>query len=108
MTIELPKKFRSIFTKKARYRVWYGGRGSSKSHSIARALLILGMQSPKRVLCCREFQASIADSSHRLLSDLIGEYNLHSFYEVTKSEIRGINGTLFIFRGIKIDPHGIK
>lgn len=108
MQIELPEKFLSIFEKKARYRVWYGGRGSAKSHSIGRALLIKGMQAPTRVLCCREYQVTIADSSHRLLSDLIKEYGLDNFYDITKSEIRGKNGTLFIFRGIKVDPHGIK
>jgi phage terminase large subunit len=108
MNIQLPIKFSNIFTEKARYRIWYGGRGSSKSHSIARALLILGMKSSKRILCCREYQSSIADSSHRLLCDMIYLYKLEKFYSITKTEIKGANGTLFIFRGIKVDPHGIK
>ena len=108
MQIQLPTKFQNIFTKPARYRVWYGGRGSAKSHSIGRALLVLGMQKKHRILCCREFQSTIADSSHRLLSDLITEYKLDWFYQITKNEIRGRNGTLFLFRGIKVDPNGIK
>jgi len=108
MTLDLPRKFQHIFRTPARYRVWYGGRGSAKSHSIARALLVLGMQKQKRILCAREFQSTIADSSHRLLADLINEYKLNYFYDITKAEIRGRNGTIFLFRGIKIDPNGIK
>jgi phage terminase large subunit len=67
------------------------------------------MQGTKRFLCGREYQSTIADSVHRILSDIISEDKmLASWYEVTRSEIRGKNGTLFIFRGLKFDPQGIK
>ena len=59
------------------------------------------------MLCTRQFQVSIADSSHRLLSDQISQLGLDGFYEITKAEIRGKNGTLFIFRGLQ-NPAEIK
>jgi len=91
-----------------RYRVAYGGRGSSKSWSFARSLLIHGYQTPLRIGCFREYQASIRDSVHQLLSDQIGLMGLDSFYDIRQSDIRGKNGTEFLFHGIKRDPHKLK
>jgi len=68
----------------------------------------MGMQKPMRVLCARELQNSIGDSVHKLLSDLIAEYNLEQVYEVQKSIIKGINGTEFIFKGLKYNSTEIK
>lgn len=99
--IQLPAKFEHIFTTPARFRVWYGGRGGGKSWAIARSLLVLGAMKPMRILCTRQFQISISDSSHRLLADQIAALGLSSFYDITKSEIRGRNGTLFLFRGLQ-------
>lgn len=104
--IEIPEAFRELFEPK-RYKVYYGGRGGSKSHNFARALLIKGMQQPLRILCARELQNSIGDSVHKLLSDLISQYNL-TFYEVQKAVIRGANGTEFIFKGLKYNANEIK
>lgn len=91
-----------------RFRVYYGGRGGGKSESVCRALLVIGLQSPIRVLCCREFQASIADSVHKLLSDIIRAHGLDSFYTITQTSIKGANGTEFIFKGLKHNANEIK
>jgi len=80
--------------------VAYGGRGSGKSHSMARALLITAANEPLRVLCTREVQRSIKNSVHQLLSDSIQALGLGQFYEVLESEIRGLNGSLFVFTGL--------
>jgi phage terminase large subunit len=91
-----------------RYRVIYGGRGSAKSWSVARALLIHGWEQSLRIGCFREYQSSIRDSVHQLLSDQIGLMGLDSFYEIRQTDIRGRNGTEFLFHGIKRDPHKLK
>ena len=106
--IQIPKVFEVILLLAFRYFVFYGGRGAAKSHTIARILLILGMQSTYRIACCREVMTSISDSVHRLLKDLIGEYGLHEFYTVYNDRIEGKNGTLFIFKGLKHNVSGIK
>jgi phage terminase large subunit len=64
-------------------------------------LLLQGAQSPQRILCAREVQKSLKDSVHQLLTDQIQMMGLESFYEITESEIRGKNGTLFLFAGLK-------
>ena len=83
-----------------RYKVAYGGRGGAKSWGFARALLIQGAEKPLRILCAREVQKSIKDSVHKLLSDQIEALGLGEFYRVLETEIRGANGTEFIFAGL--------
>lgn len=99
MNVDFPDALQFLF-EPARYKVAYGGRGSGKSWGIARALLIQGAASPLRVGCFREVQKSIRDSVHRLLSDQIEAMDLGGFYEVLEAEIRGKNGTLFLFSGL--------
>ncbi len=96
---EFPEKLEFLF-RPSRYKVLHGGRGSGKSWGVARALLILGAQSPTRVICCREVQKSIKESVHKLLSDQIQVLGLGPFYEVLETEIRGKNGTTFSFSGL--------
>ncbi len=104
---KFPKKLQFLF-KPQRYKVAYGGRGGAKSWGFARALLILGSQKPLRILCARETQKSIADSVHKLLSEQIDELGLRQFYTVLKSSIIGVNGTEFIFAGIRQNVGNIK
>jgi phage terminase large subunit len=99
VTIQFPKKLACLFKPK-RYKVAHGGRGSAKSWGFARALLILAAQRPLRVLCAREVQKSIKDSVHRLLNDQIQAMGLGQHYEVFETEIRGRNGSLFLFAGL--------
>ena len=104
---QFPVKMASLFDK-ARYKVYYGGRGAGKSHSAAKALLILGAKSQIRVLCAREYQTSIKDSVHKLLCDQIALMGLEGFYEITQSAIRGKNGTEFAFVGLKNNVANVK
>jgi phage terminase large subunit len=104
---EFPEKL-SILFDPARYKVLYGGRGGAKSWGIARALLIIGARKPTRILCAREFQTSIRDSVHKLLSDQIIAMGLIDFYEITQNAIRGKNGTEFSFVGLKNNVSNIK
>jgi len=104
---EFPEKLQFLF-EPHRYKVAYGGRGSAKSWSFARALLILGAQKTLRILCARETQKSLADSVHKLLSDQIKALGLETFYEVQKSTILGANGTEFIFAGLKHNISNVK
>jgi phage terminase large subunit len=104
-----PAKLKCLFVpEKARYRVLYGGRGGSKSWNIARALLLKGCEQTIRVLCAREFQTSIKDSVHKLLCDQIYNLGIEAHYEITERTIRGINGTEFIFVGIKNNTNNVK
>lgn len=99
MNAEFPEKLKFLFQPK-RYKVARGGRGSGKSWGFARALLVMGAGKPLRILCAREVQKSIAQSVHQLLSDQIDSLGLSSFYQTLQNEIRGKNGTKFLFSGL--------
>jgi len=103
--IRLPSKLKPLAgiwqQPSIRHAAIYGGRGSAKSHTVATVWLLRGMEHRERVLCFREVQKSIRDSVHRLLADKIDAYGLRDFYEVTRDEIRGANGTLFLFAGLR-------
>lgn len=96
---EFPEKLQFLF-QPARYKGAYGGRGSAKSWSFAKALLIQGAAKQMRILCAREVQKSIKQSVHKLLSDQIQALGLGHFYEVLETEIRGKNGTEISFSGL--------
>jgi phage terminase large subunit len=96
---KFPNKLDFLF-EPHRYKVAYGGRGSGKSWSFARALLIKAANEPTRVLCAREIQKSIKQSVHTLLNDQIQSLGLGAFYEVLEAEIRGLNGSTFSFTGL--------
>ena len=99
--VDFPLKLEILFQPK-RYKVLYGGRGGAKSWGVARALLVIGVKKPTRILCAREFQNSISQSVHKLLSDQIIALKLESFYEITQTSIKGQNGTEFAFVGLKL------
>lgn len=104
---EFPAKLQCLFEPK-RYKVLYGGRGGAKSWGVARALLIQGAAKPLRILCAREFQNSISESVHALLSDQIKALGLEAFYEIQNTTIRGRNGTEIYFAGLRHNVTKIK
>jgi phage terminase large subunit len=115
MSIQLPGAFRFLRAPVAddgrpvRYRAAYGGRGSAKSHSFCQQLIIDAAEQPLRVGCYREIQRSIKDSVKRLLDDKIAASPEHKgFYQSTDTEIRGANGSLFIFNGLRTNPEAVK
>lgn len=100
---------RDYSIKRRRYYVAYGGRDSAKSWTFARALIVLGMYDPLRMLCAREIQRTIADSVHRVLCDQISALNAGDYYEVQDSTIIGRGGSEFLFAGLRgIDAAKIK
>ena len=106
--VDFPVHYKELFNKKWRHIIYYGGRGGLKSHSVARALLIRGENEKLRILCTRELQRSIKDSVHKLLSDLIAEYELTNYIILKETIINKDTGTEFIFRGIRNNTTEIK
>lgn len=105
--IKIPRAFRELF-QPARYKVYYGGRGGGRSWAVARAMLLMGAQQQMRFLCAREFQRSIEDSVYRLLVDQIRILGLEWAYEIQQKTILGVNGTSFLFEGLRHNVTKIK
>jgi PBSX family phage terminase large subunit len=107
-TINIPVEFKRLFDDNWREAAVYGGRFSLKSHTVARFLLIRARERKTRVACFREFQSSIAESSHQLLADLINLYGLKDFEVTNNSIINKYNGSDFIFKGLYLNEQSIK
>ena len=89
-----------------RMKVAYGGRGAGGKSRSATSLLIQFGENPRyfgkniRVLCVRDVQKSIKESSWRGLKDEI-ERLKYQGWEITREEIRNTkNGSYFVFNGL--------
>lgn len=109
INIDIPEAFYELAqpSKQWRYYGFKGGRSSGKSTTVATLLAVKATIQPLRILCCREYQNSIADSVHKLLSDVIKKYNLPN-WEIGREYIRNKNGSEFSFKGIKNNAQSIK
>lgn len=102
VNVEIVKKVQDeLVNSDKRHRIIVGGRGKGASWSIARILLVKGMLESRFIPCIREIQRTIAHSVKKLLEDTIEYFHFEFFYKVTQNEIRGLNGTRFVFYGLR-------
>lgn len=109
-----------------RYYVFYGGRICSKSKSTAQKMVALALGNHTKnmikdnglifdplkdkdeflILCVREVQEKLAESVKSNIEKvmenlgLLGKHKNGAFFESTENEIRGVNGSRFIFSGL--------
>lgn len=107
-TIQIPIEYKQLFDTNWRTMLIYGGRYSLKSHTVARALLLMARQDKLRILAARELQTSIGDSSHQLLSDLIEQYGWNDFIVQRDFITNTITGSEFLFKGLRNNTQNIK
>lgn len=105
--ILIPSEYARLFDSDWREAAVYGGRNSLKSHTVARVLIVRGMNDPLLIACFREFQNSITDSVYGLIVSLIEQYKLVG-WKITDSSIRYKNGTSFIFKGLRNNIQSVK
>jgi len=103
----VPAAFAELW-ERPRFSVWFGGRDAAKSWSIARVLLVMAAEQPLRVLCCREIQGSLRQSSYQLLSDQVRILELHDTFSVGADRIIGRNGSEFFFEGLLHNTNKIR
>jgi phage terminase large subunit len=105
---QIPSKFRPLLYPR-RYKILWGGRGSAKSWSVARALVGIAHRYKHRIGCFRELQASIAESVHQLLKDQIYLLGLQDYFRITESSIVSLaTGSEFLFKGLRHNAAEIK
>lgn len=92
-----------------RYKVYYGGRGSGKSWAVARALIAMSDFGMTRILCCREVQNSIKDSSYQILKDMAERMGMANRFTFKDAEIvHNGTGSRFIFSGLLRNENSIR
>lgn len=106
--MQIPEVFEPLFKRPKRKNILYGGRGSAKSHTVARYVITRAMEKPIRILCTRELQKSIAESVHQLLCKCIEELEVSEYFEIQRDKIFCKNGSEFIFAGVRQNTNEIK
>ncbi len=109
--IEFPEKHFDLLhpSRPSRYRAAAGGRGSGKSHSIAAAKVLHAYTAGDRILCAREYQASLRESVHHLLVSKIESFGLTGYFDITDRAITcRTTGAEILFMGIGQNVHALK
>jgi hypothetical protein len=92
---------REIRGDRYRHIILRGGRGSGKSRGVTDVLVAHSYAESLRILCCRETQKSIKESSYRLISDRIKGLGMGSAFDIQEKVIKGQNGSEYAFAGLK-------
>ena len=113
--IELPPKLIPVFSGDARYRVAHGGRGSGKTRAFAlmaavRAYMWAEQGRSGVVLCAREFQNSLDESSMEEVKNAIRSVDwLDDYFEIGERYIRTKNRRVkFVFSGLRHNLDSLK
>lgn len=101
-------KHRTFFRHDYTYFVDVGGRGGGKTKDKVKSIVLEASIRPVRVLVGRELQNSIEESVKAEIETTIMELDLQDFFRITKTEIVGLNGSKFIFKGIKNNINNLK
>ena len=115
LRLTVPPKLIPVFTKKARYRVAKGGRGSAKTRTFALMTAVRGYQWGKsglsgQILCGREFMNSLDDSSLEEVKAAIRSVpELEAYYELGDKYIKSKDGAIsYTFAGLRRSLDSLK
>lgn len=103
------QKFLDTLFAEYRHKAIHGGRGSAKSWSVATYLPIKAGRQKKRIVCARQFQNSIRDSSKELIEKRITALGMATQFDVTDRYIthRGTKSQ-FLFVGLERNVESIR
>lgn len=99
---------REFWAIKSRYKVLYGGRGSSKSHDACGRLIYITKNYKLKILAVRQFQNKISDSVYTLLKNKIESFNYEDSFNIINNSIKSNIGSEFLFYGINRNITEIK
>lgn len=103
-----PEIVEPMFLRPKRFIILIGGRGSGKSILEGDHGLISMHDMGRNLMCIREFQSSVADSVHALLTDEVKRLELDNF-EVTERTIKcTANNSVARFMGLSRNPESVK
>ncbi|MAE86326.1 MAG: PBSX family phage terminase large subunit [Flammeovirgaceae bacterium] len=104
----LNPNLKHVWQTKARNKVLYGGRSSSKSWDTAGYAAWVGQAACVRFLCVRQFQNKISESVYTLIKSQIDRFGFDG-YDIKKNTISHVEtGSEFVFYGIARNIDEIK
>lgn len=100
LILPTPRKFLPAL-QPCRYLGLHGGRGGAKSHFIAERIIEGHILEKRDTVCLREIQASLKDSSKKLLESKIQSMGVGSYFDVQSTRILSKHGGEIIFKGLQ-------
>lgn len=107
MNLKITNKLLPFLEKKKRIKIAIGGRGGTKSQTVADVLAMKVQTEGIKVGCFREHQNTLEDSVHALLKEEITRMEVPG-YRITDKAITNDSGGSFKFRGLARNMGGIK
>ena len=108
-SFEIPEKLLPLLEKKKRFKIIIGGRGSAKSTSIAKIMIMKTETEAADILCMREYQSSIEDSVHKLMTEQIDKLGVGDRFYITDKKVECIsNGKGTRYKGAARNSSAIK
>ena len=102
MNLKISEKYQPLWTSNSRYFIVTGGRGSSKSFSVAVRLLMLTYEKGHKILFTRYTMVSASTSIIPEFVEKIDLLGKNSDFRITKDEIYNhTTGSSIIFKGIR-------
>lgn len=107
LRIKVPRVFKPLLRRGPKYKGARGGRGSGKSHFFGEQVIVRCLEDPTtRVVCVREVQNSLSESSKRLITDKIESMGVGYAFEVLDNVIHvldddGVRRGIIIFVGMQ-------
>lgn len=86
-----------------RYNVYYGGRGSGKTHFLLTKLLIKGLKEKRTILLMRKVYRKCKDSVWAELKAAMDRLKIRQYFDLYEGEYRAVcklNGTVFKCEGL--------
>lgn len=105
--IYLAEKLERVLYSNKRFVIVIGGRGSIKSVGMHDIVLSRVRDQGQKWMCMREFQESIADSVHSLLSEEISRLSMSGFTVQEKTIYSDMGGEIR-FKGLRHNPDSVK
>ncbi len=100
---------KALFTEGVRHKAIFGGRGGEKSWATATYLISRAAQARKQIVCARQFQNSIKNSSKELIEKRIRALDLNDQFTVTdQSIVHNETFSNFLFVGLERNVESIR
>ena len=98
----VPKFYPLLFDYSARWEVYMGSAGSSKSYFITQKLIVRACREQIRILVCRRTATTIRNTCFSLFKDILAYWKLTPYVKIRESDfnIRFPNGSEIIFIGL--------
>ncbi len=98
----VPKFYPLLLDYSARWEVFRGGAGSSKSYFITQKLIVRACREPIKILVCRRTGTTIRNTCFSLFKDILRKWQLLPYVKIRESDfnIKFPNGSEIIFIGL--------